>query len=256
MAPVPTRVAQVAIRILVLLICLAVLSVAIVAGWLFFYTSDLPDIRPLSSFAPEVPTLVDTYICNEKTTVKAIPTTQMTDVRNALLAAEGDVDQRGIVGGLLAYFLDRPEERERYGQYSFALSRQLFCGDHRKILKLELAELRTAIQLERHFTTSQLLDIYLNRAYFGPGVYGIENAAQYYLEKPASQVSIADAALLTGLIRSPSRFSPLAHPDNALMRRDEVIDRMAMRGSISAEQASKAKSTPLGTATNDHRPQL
>jgi membrane carboxypeptidase/penicillin-binding protein len=256
MAIVPTRVAQVAIRILVLLGCLAALLVAIVVGWLTFYTSDLPDIRPLSSFAPEVPAVVDAYICNKKTTVKAIQTTQMTDVRNALLASEGDVDQRSTVRRLHAYFLDRPEGREGYGKYSFEVSRQLFCNDHRKVLKLELAELRTAIQLERHFSSSQLLDIYLNRAYFGPGVYGIENAAEYYVEKPANQLSIAEAALLVGLIKSPRWFSPLAHPDNVLMRRNEVIDRMATRGSISPEQASKAKSMPLGTATDGHRPQL
>jgi hypothetical protein len=131
MAIAPTRVAQLAIRILVLLGCLAVLLVAIVAGWLTFYTSDLPDIRPLSSFAPEVPAVVDAYICNEKTTVKAIQTTQMTDVRNALLASEGDIDQRSTVRRLHAYFLGRPEGREGYGQYSFEVSRQLFCGDHR-----------------------------------------------------------------------------------------------------------------------------
>jgi membrane peptidoglycan carboxypeptidase len=106
--------------------------------------------------------------------------------------------------------------------------------------------------LERRFTTNQLLDIYLNRAYFGPGVYGIESAAERYLAKPASQLSLAEAALLVGLIRSPSMFSPLAHPDRALARRNEVIDAMVKRGSIGWEQAGKAKSMSLGMAADDH----
>jgi membrane carboxypeptidase/penicillin-binding protein len=151
-----------------------ILFSAVITGWLFFYASDLPNIHAMSSFAPETPTtIIDAYICGERSTVVALPTGRMTDVRHALLAAEGDIDPRNIVSRLYDDFLWDPDDRKHYGSYSLQVSRQLFCDDHRSTLKRELSELRTSVQLERHFTTNQLLDIYLNRAYFGPGIYGI-----------------------------------------------------------------------------------
>ena len=221
-------------------------------GWLFFYASDLPNIQAMSSFAPEAQTTIaDAYICGEKATVVALPTSHMIDVRNALLAAEGDIDPRNMMIRLYDDSLGNPGDGKHYGFYSLQVSRQLFCDDHRSTLKRELSELRTSVQLERHFTTNQLLDIYLNRAYFGHGVYGVENAAEHYLANPAIQLSTPEAALLIGLIRSPHRFSPQAHPDRALARRNDVIDAMAKRGSISSEQAEQAKRMPLGTVPDD-----
>ena len=154
-------------------------------------------------------TIPDIYICGKKATVEAVPTGRITNLRSALLAAEGDVDHRSIIRRLYDYFLHVPEH---YGYYSMQLSQGLFCDDHRRILTRELSEFRTSIQLERHLTTDQPLDIHLNRTYFGPDVYGIESAAEHYIGKPASQLSVAEAALLVGLIKSPTRFSPLAHP--------------------------------------------
>lgn len=243
---------RVVIRVLLTLASVAILLVAFVIGELFFYASDLPNIQAMSSFAPESPTTVaEAHICGEEVKVVALPTSHMTDVRNALLAAEGDVDPRSTMRRLCGDFLGDVTTRKHYGTYSLQVSRQLFCDDHRSMLKRELSELRTSIQLERHFTTNQLLDIYLNRAYFGPGVYGIESAAEHYLAKPAIELSTPEAALLVGLIRSPSRFSPIAHPDRALARRNEVIDLMAKRGTISSEQAEQAKRTPLGTVADN-----
>jgi len=87
------------------------------------------------------------------------------------------VDERSLLRRLYETLLGGPEEHKHYGAYSVQISRQLGCDDHRSALKRELWELRSSVQLERHFTANQLLDIYLSRAYFGPGVYAIENAA-------------------------------------------------------------------------------
>ena len=247
-----TRIPRIALPILLIVASVAVLSIVLIMGWLFFYASDLPDIQAMSSFAPEAPTTIpDAYIFCEKIRVVAVPTTQMRDLRNALLASEGDVDQRNVMSQLYHDFFDEREDRKRYGSYSLQVSRQLFCDDHRKMQRGAISELRTSVQLERHFTANQLLDIYLNRAYFGPGIYGIENAAEYYLSKPAAQLSVPEAALLVGLLRSPRRFSPKTNPDRALARRNEVIDAMAQRASITSEQAEQAKGMPLGTVVED-----
>lgn len=254
----PTRIARSAVRVLLVVASFAALFVALVTGGVFFYSSDLPDIRALSTFAPKTPTTIaDAYICGEKTRVVALPMSDLAGIRDALLAAEGDVDPRNVAGRLFADLIDDASEgrgyseRKRYGNYSLQVSRQLFCDAHRGVLSRELSELRTSVQLERRFTTDQLLNIYLNRAYFGPGIYGIESAAENYLAKPAIRLSIPEAALLVGLVKGSASFSPLAHPDRALARRNEVIDAMAKRGSISSEQAEQAKSMPLRTVADN-----
>lgn len=91
------------------------------------------------------------------------------------------------------------------------------------------------------------MDIYLNVAYFDDDVYGAENAAHHYFGKNASQLSISEGALLVGLIRGPSYFSPFKHPDRALARRNDVLDAMAQRGDLTREAAEAAKAMPLGT---------
>lgn len=247
-----TRVARIVGWILRVLALVTMLLIALVVEGLFFYTSDLPNIEEMSSFAPKAPQpIADAYICGERTTLVAIPTSHLTDLRNALLAAEGEVEPRNMMRRLYRDFFGDATTRKQYGTYSLQVSSQLLCGDHRSALKRQLAELRTSIQLERRFTTNQLLDIYLNRAYFGGGVYGIENASEHYLAKSTTQLSTAEAALLMGLIRNPNYFSPLSHPDRALARRNEVIEAMAKRGSISSEQAEQAKRMPLGTVGED-----
>lgn len=247
-----TRIKHLTGRIFRVLALTAMLLVALVVEGLFFYTSDLPNIEELREFSPKASTTIaDAYICGEKATVVAIPTSDLTNVRNALLSAEGDVDPRNMMRRWYDDFFGDITARKRYGTYSLQMSRQMLCGDRRGVQKRELAEVRISIQLERRFTTSQLLDIYLNRAYFGPSVYGVENASQHYIGKPAMQLSTAEAALVVGLIRSPDYFSPLSHPDRALARRNEVIDAMAKRGSISSEQAEQAKKMPLGTIAPD-----
>ncbi len=247
-----TRIARLALRVLLALASVAVLLFAVMTYWLFVYASDLPNIQAMSSFAPQAPTTIpDAYICGERANIVAVPTSQMSDLRNALLAAEGDVDPRNAISRLYHDLIGEPGEGKRYASYSLQVSRQLFCKEHRGMLKRQISEVRASVQLERHFTTNQLLDIYLNRTYFGPGIYGIENAAQHYLAKPADQLSTAEAALLVGLIKGPNLLSPRTHPDRALRRRNEVIDVMAQRGSITSEQAERAKSMTLGTIASD-----
>jgi membrane carboxypeptidase/penicillin-binding protein len=245
------RVVRIVVRGLLAIASIVVLLIAVLTGWLFFYTADLPNIKALSTFAPDAPTnIADAYICGEKAAVVAVPTSQVTDVRNALFAAEGEADPRSMASRLYDEFLGEPGGRKHYGSYSLQVSRQLFCDHRGRMLKRELSELRTSVQLERRFTTSQLLDIYLNRVYFGPGVYGIESAAKHFLAKPAIQLSTPEAAFLIGLIKNPQQFSPQVHPERALARRNEVIDTMAKRGSISFEQAEDAKRMPLGIVTD------
>src|SRR3984893_13570228 len=98
-----------------------------------------------------------------------------------------------------------------------------------------------ALRVERDFTKQQIVELYVNRIYFGSGCYGVETASQAYFGKSASQLNLPEAALRAGLIRSPNRFSPLKNPEGAAIQRNAVLDRMVELKGISAAQAEPAK---------------
>src|SRR5438046_10314912 len=102
-----------------------------------------------------------------------------------------------------------------------------------------------AFRIERQFTKQQILELYVNRIYFGTGCYGVETASQLYFGKSASKLNLSEAALLAGLIRSPNRFSPLRNPEGAAMQRNAVLDRMVALKRISPAQAEEAKRTKI-----------
>src|ERR1700736_611113 len=98
-----------------------------------------------------------------------------------------------------------------------------------------------ALRIEREFSKQQILELYVNRIYFGAGCYGIETASQAYFGKHAKDLNLPEAALLAGLIRSPNRFSPLKNPEGAAVERNGVLDRMVELKKISSRDANQAK---------------
>ena len=116
-----------------------------------------------------------------------------------------------------------------------------------RTISRKLLEAMVALRIEQHFTKQQILELYVNRIYFGNGCYGVETASQAYFGKSASKLNLPEAALLAGLIRSPNRFSPLKNPQGAAVQRNVVLDRMVALKTLSpaeADEAKKAKITP------------
>ena len=101
-----------------------------------------------------------------------------------------------------------------------------------------------ALWLERKFSKTQILDLYLNRVYFGAGAYGIEAAAQRYFSKPATKLTVAEAATLAGLVRSPSRLAPTRNPDGAEKRAQIVLAAMMDMKFITDDMAKVALIQP------------
>ncbi len=87
-----------------------------------------------------------------------------------------------------------------------------------------------AIQLEKDLTKDQILGAYLNRVYFGEGAYGAQAAAIRYFDVPASELTLAQAATIASTLSRPSDHSPLADPEGTLLRRDRVLEEMALHG--------------------------
>jgi membrane peptidoglycan carboxypeptidase len=110
----------------------------------------------------------------------------------------------------------------------------------------KLQEARYAVALEKTMSKDQILEAYLNIAYFGDGAYGIEAAAQTYFDKPASQLTLPEAALLAGLVQSPNTDNPVTGDQSAaLARRSYVLDAMAKMNAVTAAQARAAQATSL-----------
>src|SRR4029077_5956097 len=124
------------------------------------------------------------------------------------------------------------------------LARNLFLSPDRSFHR-KIQEALLAVQIERRFTKPQIFTLYANQIYLGHGVYGFEAAAQFYFSKPAKRLTLDEAALLAGLPKSPSYYSPITHPDHALKRRNLVINSMLEDGNITAQQAAEARDQPI-----------
>ncbi len=116
----------------------------------------------------------------------------------------------------------------------------------RQTLGRKIQELKYAIQIEKELGKKKILENYLNITFFGEQAYGVEAAAQRYFSTHASDLTLDQSALLAGLVQSPSGYDPLAHPKDALRRRNTVLMRMAQLGDVTSAQAHAAEAKPLG----------
>ncbi|WNI23998.1 transglycosylase domain-containing protein [Streptomyces sp. ITFR-16] len=109
----------------------------------------------------------------------------------------------------------------------------------------KVQELKYAIQVEEELGKKKILENYLNITFFGQQAYGVEAASQRYFSKSAKDLKLEEAALLAGIVQSPSRYDPVNDTEEATKRRNTVIQRMADVGDIGQEEADKAKATPI-----------
>ncbi len=175
------------------------------------------------------------------------------DFVNALLAREDTrfyshhgIDPIGIARAIVRnLFLGGFREgastlTQQLARNSFPLGGKNF---HRKLIEAALA-----YRVETELTKEEIMAAYMNRIYFGSGYYGVETASQAYFGKPASRMNLPESAMLAGLIRSPSRFSPFNNLERAVKERNSVLKRMEAVGFISEEkmEAALASAPNLG----------
>jgi penicillin-binding protein 1A len=146
------------------------------------------------------------------------------------------------VGMARAVIADIGEGRAAQGASTITqqLARNLFLNSDRT-LQRKGEELIYAVELEQQYSKAQILGLYLSRVYFGSGAYGIEAAAERYFDKPASHLTIREAAMLAALMKSPTDYSPIEQPDRSKERTDLVLDAMVETGAITTAQRAKAE---------------
>jgi hypothetical protein len=230
------------------LIGLGTIALALTVGlaWLFFDSRGLPDAQLFAQFAPVTVTHVSDPCL--KTASVAIPYDSIgANLRSALSAVEASEDDPGVLTETYRGFTSNGGLHR--ATLSWHISRTMFCGPSRT-LNRQLEEFRAALQLERRFSRRELFTIFANRLMFGEDIVGVEAASQHFFHKEPNQLLIGEAALLAGLVKAPTYFSPIRHRDRALQRRNEVIDAMVETHAIREPEASAAKASPLPIMTN------
>jgi penicillin-binding protein 1A len=241
---------------LAVLVLLAMITGSL-AGLTIVYSADLPQIGQLEHFRPS--TTTDLYDRNGNIFGSfALEHRVVVDyngfapvLRQAIISIEDKNFEShwGVnvfrIAGALTHDLRSHGRTQGASTLTMQLARNLFLSADRNWPR-KIQEAYLAIQIERSFTKQQIFTLYGNQIYLGSGQYGFEAAAQFYFSKHANELSLTEAALLAGLPKGPSAYSPLLNPDKALRRRNLVISEMESDGVITHVQAQQARSAPLG----------
>jgi penicillin-binding protein 1A len=236
---------------------LAVLFAAgTVAGVVYSYSRNLPDINRMADFQPSKATrvyardgeLVETLYTQNRIFV---PISQIPKIVQQAFVANEDhnfythhgVDFGGIARAAIADY--RHEQFQGASTITQQLARALFLSNEVSISR-KIQEALLAMEIERYYTKDEILERYLNLIYFGSGAYGIQAASHTYFGKDVSRLTLAQAAQLAGLPAAPSDYSPYVNPEHARERQQHVLERMVASGYISEAQAEAAEAQPLG----------
>ena len=243
-------------RLLIGVMVLVSALVGATAGLLLVYSTDLPQVDQLEHYRPS--SITELYDDQGRTIgsfalqrrVVAAYDDYPQILRQALISIEDKDFYRhwGInvwrIAGAAYRDIRSGGRVQGASTLTMQLARNLFLSPDRSFHR-KIQEALLAVQIERRFTKPQIFTLYANQIYLGHGVYGFEAASQFYFSKPAKQLSLDEAALLAGLPKSPSYYSPITHPEHALKRRNLVINSMLEDGMITAQQAAGARDLPL-----------
>lgn len=243
-------------RVLFGLLVLLSAAVGATAGLMLVYTTDLPQVDALEAYRPSSVTevyddhdrVIGSFALQRRVVVGYDDFPPV--LRGALVSIE-DKDfftHSGInffrIFGAAYRDIESGGKVQGASTLTMQLARNLFLSPDRSFHR-KIEEALLAIQIERHFTKTQIFTLYANQIFLGHGVYGFEAASEFYFSKKAKDLTLDEAALLAGLPKGPGVYSPIYHPERALKRRNLVIDAMLEDGKITAAQAADARSAPL-----------
>src|SRR5690349_9271121 len=231
----------------------------IVAAYELNYSRAANEVAALATYRPSVVTRV--YADDGQTVIgefaleKRIPLKydEIPPVlRNAILAVEDTrfydhigIDPIRIVGaGWKTLTTDKVEGGSTLTQQ---LTKNLFLSKEQTFTR-KFNEWILALQIERYYTKNQIMELYVNHMFLGANAYGMEAGAETYFGKQAKDLTLGEAALLAGIPKAPSDYSPTANPAKAKERRDLVLDLMAKNGFVSQAEADDAKAKPIQLA--------
>jgi penicillin-binding protein 1A len=249
---------------------LALLALSVIAGIMFgatvaYQASMTEEAQQVAALANYRPNLVTRVLAEDGKTVvgefsleRRIPITydQIPDnMKNAIWAIEDDrffqhigVDPIRIVG---ATFKNIVKSRKAEGASTLTqqLARALFLSPEKTYTR-KVKEILLSLQIERYYTKEQIMEMYCNQIFLGGGAYGFEAGAQYYFSKSLKDCSLEECALLAGLPKAPSYYSPTRDERAALDRRNVVLYRMHEEGYVTDDEYNRARQTKINLNIN------
>jgi penicillin-binding protein 1A len=238
---------------------MALLAIAVgsLSGLMLVYSVNLPQIEELERYRPDTTTelydvhgrMFGSFALERRVVVGYDGFSPL--LRQAVISIEDKNFEShwGVnifrVIGALYHDLTQKGRAQGASTLTMQLARNLFLSNERTAGR-KLQEVFLSLQIERTFTKQQIFTLYGNQIYLGHGTYGFEAGAEYYFSKHAKELTLPEAALLAGLPKGPSEFSPILNPDRAFRRRNMVINAMLEDGAITTAQAAAARTMPLG----------
>lgn len=230
-------------------------------GLLLGYALDLPQVQELEAKQPELATYVysaDGRVIGQFAVEKRIPVRYEEiplRLKQAILAAEDDnfFEHPGIdfVRVAATAFWDLVRwERKGASTLTMQLAKMRFTSPE-KTWERKIKDALYALNIEKNYSKELIFTFYANQIYLGHGRYGVAAAADFYFHKPLDALTTSECALLAGIIQTPTRHSPITHPENALARRNWVLGRMLELGYIDREEYEAAVREPLEVKGRD-----
>ena len=245
------------LRVLGILVLLGVLVAAFGAGGAYWHLAPkLPSAEILRDVRLQVPLRVHT---RDRKLIAEFGEKRRTPLRldqvperliQAFLAGEDDrffehpgVDWQGLTRAAL-YLIRTGEKGPGGSTITMQVARNFFLSREKTYIR-KLNEILLALKIEREFTKDEILELYVNKIFFGQRAYGVGAAAQVYYGRPIGELTLAQLAMIAGLPKAPSRFNPIADPEQAVVRRNYVLRRMLDLGYIGKAEHDEARDAPV-----------
>lgn len=237
----------------------------ILIGTFMALTHDLPQIQSLETFRPSAVTRIysaDKVLLSELFVEKRDPVPLKiipADLKEALIVTEdrkfyehSGIDLKGMLRAVVRD-IRAGKFIEGASTITQQLAKTLFLTSRKTLLR-KIKEAFLAFQIERRYTKDEILELYLNQIYFGSGAYGVESAARIYFDKSVKDLDLAECALLAGLPKAPTRYSPMMNKNLSMKRRNTVLKQMKQAGIINATRFNQAKNEPIYLKTQNINP--
>lgn len=235
-------------------VCFNLLIILVNMGWLGYMPSMKELENPTSALSSDVyandGTLIGRYYVQDRSTSKFRDISP--NVFNALLATEDArfYEHSGIdpIGTIAIPFYVLTGKKRGSSTITQQLAKNLFPRENQNMFTLPFLKLKEwvmAVKLERNLTKNEIITLYLNTVPFGDNVYGIRNASLTFYNKLPDKVNINEAAMLIGMLKGNTLYNPRRNPNNALKRRNVVLDQMSSYDFITDAEAEKIKKEPI-----------
>jgi len=233
---------------------LAFMGMVVIFGYIFYLAQDLPSLDQLENYDPDLVTRIysaDGKILDELylekrifISIDQIPN----NMKNALIASEDrrfydhwGISMRDLFRAVVINIISLSYE-QGFSSLTQQVARTLYDSiGFKKTIVRKIKEIITAIQIERTYTKSEILEMYLNNVHFGHGTYGVQAAAKRYFGKSASALTLGESAMIVGILPAPARYSPVRHPERAHYKRNVVLRVMRDQRYITNDIYSEAR---------------